>query len=90
MRVAFTAARGYHITLPNCPDWSKPIGTDSSNTTSSNLGCANQSNLARMVADPRDLVRGRRLGPADGVREAEAVVRYRTDNVKELNQELAE
>jgi pilus assembly protein CpaD len=78
----------YLITLPNCPDWSKPLGRDASNTQSSNLGCATQSNLARMIADPRDLVRGRRLGPADGVREAEAVMRYRTDKVKELKQEM--
>jgi type IV pilus biogenesis protein CpaD/CtpE len=37
-----------------------------------------------MVADPADLAEGRPLGPADGVREAEAVVRYRTDKVRPL------
>ncbi len=48
------------------------------------LGCATAANLVAMVADPADLGDGRPLGPADGVREAEAVVRYRTDKVRPL------
>jgi pilus biogenesis lipoprotein CpaD len=48
------------------------------------LGCANTSNLAAMVADPRDLLEGRPLGPADGAREIGAVQRYRTDKVRPL------
>ncbi|MCS6879454.1 MAG: CpaD family pilus assembly lipoprotein [Geminicoccaceae bacterium] len=48
------------------------------------LGCATLANLVEMVADPADLAEGRALGPADGVREAEAVQRYRTDKVKPL------
>ena len=43
-----------------------------------------------MVADPADLQRGRPLGPADATREAEAIVRYRTDKVKELQDGLIE
>ncbi len=42
-----------------------------------------------MIADPSDLAQGRTLGPADGTREAEAVVRYRTDKVKALQQGIA-
>ncbi|MFC3069378.1 CpaD family pilus assembly lipoprotein [Phenylobacterium soli] len=37
------------------------------------LGCANKANLAAMVADPADLVRGRAETPALGNREAVAV-----------------
>jgi pilus biogenesis lipoprotein CpaD len=48
------------------------------------LGCATAANLVAMVADPADLAEGRPLGPADGVREAEAIVRYRTDKVRPL------
>ena len=49
------------------------------------MGCnATATNLAHMVAEPRDLVRGRELGPADGIREAEAIVRYREGKVTEL------
>jgi len=40
-------------------------------------GCWNAANLASMVADPRDLIRGRPLGPAVGAREAVSVETYR-------------
>jgi pilus assembly protein CpaD len=40
--------------VPNCPNWSR--GGPSS--TSSNYGCAVNSNLAAMIADPNDLVLG--------------------------------
>ena len=30
-----------------------------------------------MVAEPKDLVSGRTLAPADGVQQAEGIVRYR-------------
>ena len=40
-------------------------------------GCANTAVLGHMVADPRDLVKGRPLGPADGEMAAKAVENYR-------------
>jgi len=46
-----------------------------------------RTNLGLMVAEPRDLERGRALAPADGVHAAEAVARYRTGKVYELKQE---
>jgi pilus assembly protein CpaD len=78
------AAEGWDITVPGCPDWSRDVAHDPLNLPMSNLGCATLGNLARMVADPADLARGRELGPADATREAEAIVRYRTDKVKAL------
>jgi pilus assembly protein CpaD len=77
----------YLVTLPACPDWSRESGTDFANLPHSNQGCATETNLGLMVADPKDLVRGRSLGPADGVHEAEAIVRYRTGKVVELKEE---
>jgi pilus assembly protein CpaD len=77
----------YLVTLPACPDWSRQSGTDFANQPHSNFGCATQSNLGLMVAEPADLVRGRTLGPADGVHEAEGIVRYRTGKVIELQKE---
>lgn len=77
----------HEVVLPACPDWSRPLAPDPWNQPFSNLGCANAVNLGLMVADPADLASGRSLGPADGAREAEAVVRYRTDKVKELDEE---
>lgn len=41
--------------VPNCPNWSARRGPSS---TSSNYGCAVNSNLAAMIADPNDLVLG--------------------------------
>lgn len=44
--------------VPNCPNWSKKSDVNLMNATSSNYGCATNGNLAAMVADPEDLVRG--------------------------------
>jgi pilus biogenesis lipoprotein CpaD len=80
----------YLVTLPPCPDWSRQSGTDFSNQPYSNFGCATQSNLGLMVAEPKDLVRGRTLAPADGIQQAEGIVRYRTGKVVELQEERVE
>ncbi len=69
---------------PSCPDWSRANILDNANSNSSNYGCATASNLARMVADPRDLVVGRSLAPAPGTTAAAAVGRYNSDEVKAL------
>jgi pilus biogenesis lipoprotein CpaD len=83
------SVRSWTVRVPGCPDWSRDPGYNPLNQPMSNLGCATLTNLGQMVADPADLVRGRPLGPADGVHAAEGVVRYRTDKVKDLNEELA-
>ena len=51
------------------------------------LGCANTNNLAHMLADPRDLQRGRTLTPGDGEKLGLGIRRYRTDKVKEIDNE---
>lgn len=45
-------------TVPGCPDWSARSETNLRNATSSNYGCATNSNLASMVADPTHLLQG--------------------------------
>ena len=72
------------ITLPSCPDWSAPSDEAAGNEPLSQLGCATALNLAATIANPADLVAGRALAPANGEREAAAVERYRTDEVKKL------
>lgn len=67
-----------------CPDWRRSNLINLSELNSSNFGCANADNLARMIADPRDLARGGALAPASGAHAAGAVARYRTDQVKPL------
>lgn len=44
--------------VPGCPDWTTKQESDMVGGTSSNFGCAVNGNLAAMVANPEDLVRG--------------------------------
>jgi pilus assembly protein CpaD len=75
----------YVVTPPNCPDWTKPAyGSTHSNTMPSNYGCADTTNLGLMVADPRDLVIGRTLGPTEGNPATAAILRYRECKTKPL------
>lgn len=65
--------------VPNCPDFSRPSNANFEGSSMSNYGCAINSNIASMVADPRDLVAGRegRAG-ADGVVASKAIKTLRT------------
>lgn len=49
--------------VPDCPNWSKTTEANYNASTHPNYGCAVNSNLAAMVADPEDLVRGRESTP---------------------------
>lgn len=44
--------------VPGCPDYSRMSATNFDSHTSSSYGCAVNSNLASMIANPGDLVRG--------------------------------
>ncbi len=55
----------------------RPADLATTTTALPKEGCVNAANLARMVADPRDLVQGRPLGPADGARNSVAIDTYR-------------
>jgi pilus assembly protein CpaD len=44
--------------VPGCPDWSSSTSSNFKNETQSGFGCAVNSNLAAMVANPEDLIRG--------------------------------
>ena len=46
--------------VPGCPDWSAKSDMNYNNATSPNFGCAVNSNLAAMVADPQDLLEGKK------------------------------
>lgn len=54
-RIVVSRARA---SVPGCPDHSRMYQPDYEGHTSSNFGCGVNSNLAAMVADPADLVRG--------------------------------
>lgn len=44
--------------VPSCPDWSDAGSLAATSASHSNYGCAINSNLAAMIADPADLVLG--------------------------------
>jgi pilus assembly protein CpaD len=48
--------------VPGCPDFSRESQPEFESNTSSNQGCAINSNIAAMVASPGDLVRGQVAG----------------------------
>lgn len=63
--------------VPGCPDWSTRSATDFNSGTSANYGCAVNSNLAAMVADPNDLVQGKPHPQLDPNAAAKAIKVYR-------------
>lgn len=67
-----------NATVPGCPDWSRPSAPNFDGHTMSNYGCATNSNLAAMVADPGDLISGRSGDVAvDGRIATKAIGTYR-------------
>ena len=55
VRVVITRSNAY---VPGCPDWSAKSDMNYNNATSPGYGCATNSNLAAMVANPEDLIQG--------------------------------
>jgi pilus assembly protein CpaD len=80
--LAVIESERYLVTLPPCPNWSKPASLDFTNTLPSNFGCATVANLGQSIAYPADLVEGRPVGLAEGRPAAAAVNRYLTDKVQ--------
>ena len=75
--------RRHVVTLPGCPNWSGER-TTYNNVPSSNWGCATETNLGLMVAEPGDLIRGRDAGLADGEYAAASISNYRKGETKAL------
>jgi hypothetical protein len=82
---------GNQAVVPNCPNFSS-AGVDSAAMTDSNYGCAINSNLAAMVADPADLLHGKSDATTDtgslvraikAWREAEPTSKLWTTTIKE-------
>jgi pilus assembly protein CpaD len=60
--------------VPGCPNYSRMGGTEFEASTSSNYGCATNANLAAMIANPEDLVRGQPgAGTTDPTTSSKAV-----------------
>ncbi len=54
-RIVITRSKA---SVPDCPNWADQSDTNYKNETSKNYGCAVNSNLAAMVANPEDLLEG--------------------------------
>lgn len=63
--------------VPNCPRWDRPANIDFEGAGTPNYGCASNSNLAAMVANPEDLVVGRNSTGVDAAVTARALKAYR-------------
>ncbi|MEY2926404.1 MAG: hypothetical protein RL367_881 [Pseudomonadota bacterium] len=65
-------------TVPGCPDWSRPSMANMGGHSTPNFGCATNTNLAAMIADPQDLIRGQ-TGDAskDAATSGKAIDMYR-------------
>lgn len=74
--LAFTA---YRAIPPNCPSLASIDLTGSkTNDPQPRFGCAQKANLAMMVADPADLIGARVSDPADMIRRADVLDKYRS------------
>jgi pilus assembly protein CpaD len=70
-------AQSVALVVPDCPGYNQPIVLDYEWRPETRLGCANATNLARMVANPNDIAQGRPLGAGDGSNNVMAIQRYR-------------
>jgi pilus assembly protein CpaD len=71
--------------VPGCPDWSNNQETSMTGGSSSNYGCAINSNLATMVANPEDLVRGQQTDSILRTAQSNKAVKdYMTNGSKAL------
>ncbi|PTD17402.1 CpaD family pilus assembly protein [Sphingomonas fennica] len=63
--------------VQGCPNWSRPSQPEFAASTMSNYGCAVNANLAAMVANPEDLVRGQEAFGSDARSVTKAIQSYR-------------
>jgi len=71
--------------VPSCGIWPAEANGSYRNVDYHNLGCAQQQNLAAMVANPADFVRPQPMGPADGNRRADIISKYRRGDDPQTN-----
>ena len=71
----------------DCGSWPKDLTETSRNAQYENFGCAQQANLAAMVANPRDLERPRKQSPSDATRRSNVIDKYRQGEATAAAQE---
>jgi pilus assembly protein CpaD len=73
--------------VDGCPEWSDP-GIESPVRTGTNYGCASNTNLAAMIANPDDLVHGQDATSRDSAVVASRAIRVYRDRVPTGTQPL--
>ncbi|MFO1034048.1 MAG: CpaD family pilus assembly lipoprotein [Hyphomicrobiales bacterium] len=73
--------KAYAHTKP-CGDWSRDAGDTSKNEPMPNFGCAVQSNIAAMLANPEDLTGTRARSPGYADPSVVMVTKVATGNAK--------
>jgi pilus assembly protein CpaD len=73
-----------------CGDWSKDAAKTWDNLPMPDFGCANQHNLAAMVADPRDLDQSRRLDVPDATRRTVVMGHYEKGEITQADKHVAD
>jgi pilus assembly protein CpaD len=61
-----------------CGDWSEELNETYTNDPYPNMGCAQQQNIAAMVANPQDIATPRGSDPSDPMRRSQVFTDYRT------------
>lgn len=70
------------VRTPNCPDWSQKAWPNYNNAPTSNYGCATETALGLMIANPRDLTTPATYEPINAENDAKAIQRMRDDKIK--------
>jgi len=71
----------YQARTSECGNWSEDLAYTAENRTAANFGCANQHNMAMMVADPRDLLGPRPMDGGNAVRRQAVIGNYEAGKV---------
>ena len=69
---------------PDCPPYATSMADPYDNQPIPQFGCASARNLALSVEQPEDLLRGRELGPANGVTAVGSMLRYTNNQTRGL------
>ncbi len=73
--------------VQECGQWPKDLARTSQNDQYENFGCAQQTNIAAMVANPQDLIRPRAQTPSDPMRRNTVIDDYRSGDATSSAQE---
>lgn len=74
-RIVVTRSTAY---VPDCDGFKNDTDSNFNSSTSKNYGCATNTNIAAMIADPEDLVRGKENSSNDNSSGNKAIEAYRT------------